>query len=213
MLQIESYSREYQDFFVLSMLNGKRNGTYLEVGGATPIQDSNTYLLESKFDWSGISIEWNDELAALWGPSRRNICICADATLIDYEDLLETHVKKRHLDYLQLDIDPPFNTFTALLKINFFKYSFSVITYEHDFYIGGNFERIASRRILEGHGYKRVVSDVCHGEYAFEDWYIHPNYVPKSLYAPFLGDGVNLAHGSCDAKYAELFKLGLWSEM
>lgn len=205
MFNLESLSREYQDFFVISMLNRKRGGTYLEVGGATPVQDNNTYLLEREFDWHGISVEWNGDLAALWG-GRKNSCICVDATLIDYDRLMQDAFKSSHIDFLQLDIDPPHNTFKALLKINFFKYSFSVITYEHDFYAGGEFERAASRKILESHGYLRVVSDVRHGDLIFEDWYINPKFIPTSTYTPFLGDSINMAHDNCDKRYLELFK-------
>lgn len=53
---MDSYAREYQDWFVLAMTGMKQGGTYLEVGGATPIQDSNTYLLETAFGWRGRSL-------------------------------------------------------------------------------------------------------------------------------------------------------------
>ena len=160
MFNYHSNAREHQDFFVLSMLNKKRAGTYLEIGGAHPIIDSNTYLLESSFGWTGLSLEWSGDLSSLWQGVRVNKCICADATLVEYDELIQENLGNTHIDYLQLDIDPPKNTFKALLRINFFKYSFSVITYEHDLYNGGEFERIASRKILESFGYKRVVSDV-----------------------------------------------------
>ena len=36
-----------QDIFVLSMLNGKKNGVYVEIGADQPRVISNTYLLEN----------------------------------------------------------------------------------------------------------------------------------------------------------------------
>ena len=43
-----------QDIFVLSMLNGKKNGIYVEIGADKPKVINNSYLLESVFDWSGV---------------------------------------------------------------------------------------------------------------------------------------------------------------
>lgn len=188
------------------MLNKKRAGTYLEIGGAHPIIDSNTYLLESNFNWIGVSIEWSGDLSSLWQNNRKNLCICADATLIDYEKIIENHIKTTHIDYLQLDIDPPKNTLKALLKINFFKYSFSIITYEHDAYNGGDFERIASRKILENFGYKRVVSDVMHDNVSFEDWYVNPNFISEEHYSRFQGEMIKMNPGKLDPRYADLYR-------
>lgn len=47
--------------FVLSILNGKTNGTYLEIGAHTLIDVNNTYLLESVFNWRGVPIEFEDK--------------------------------------------------------------------------------------------------------------------------------------------------------
>ena len=46
-----------QDMFVLSMLDGKKNGVYVEIGADQPRVISNTYLLETEFDWMGVSFE------------------------------------------------------------------------------------------------------------------------------------------------------------
>jgi tetratricopeptide (TPR) repeat protein len=45
----QNYSQAYQDMFVLSMLSGKRNGTYVEIGSSDPFKGNNTALLETKF--------------------------------------------------------------------------------------------------------------------------------------------------------------------
>ena len=41
----KNYSQTYQDMFVLTMLNGKTNGKYLEIGAADPFYGSNSALL------------------------------------------------------------------------------------------------------------------------------------------------------------------------
>ena len=52
-----NFSQVYQDMFILSMLDGKRNGTFLEIGAADPLLGNNTYLLEKDFDWKLIELE------------------------------------------------------------------------------------------------------------------------------------------------------------
>ena len=46
---VKNYSRHFQDMFVLSLLNGKKNGTFIEVGSGHPKLFNNTYLLEKEF--------------------------------------------------------------------------------------------------------------------------------------------------------------------
>jgi len=52
-----SYSQLKQDLNVLKHFNNKKNGYFVEVGAADGINLSNTYLLEKKYDWTGICIE------------------------------------------------------------------------------------------------------------------------------------------------------------
>lgn len=52
-----SYSQFNQDIKVLSYYNNKQNGYFLEIGGGDGILESNTYLLETKYKWSGICVE------------------------------------------------------------------------------------------------------------------------------------------------------------
>jgi len=55
----KSYAQLKQDIFVLTMLNNKNNGYFIEVGAGDGINFSNTYLLEKDFNWDGILIEPN----------------------------------------------------------------------------------------------------------------------------------------------------------
>jgi len=202
-MKYHSNSREYQDFFVLSVLSSKTNGFYLEIGSSYPIQDNNTFLLENNFKWSGISIDNRHDAVEQFNQVRKNKCICADATSIDFDKLLENF---SHIDYLQLDIDPPRNTFKVLQNIDFSKISFSVITYEHDFYSGGILEREESRKILKSHGYTMVIEDVKHGDVIFEDWYINEKYMPNDNWKKFIGSNIKLDKQCLDQKYFKLFK-------
>lgn len=205
-MKYNSNSRENQDLFILSVLDKKKEGTYLEIGSATPIIDNNTYLLESEFNWTGVSIDFNYAFINDFNV-RSNPFILADATELDYDLLISNHYKSTHIDYLQLDIDPPSNTFKALNKINFDKFSFSVITYEHDLYAGGEYEREASRKVLESYGYTRVISDVMHNNLIFEDWYINEKHMPTDIWKQFVDSNVNLNTNALNEKYQNLFNL------
>ena len=65
-LSPESKSQIRQDLFVLSSLNFKRNGYFVEFGATNGKDLSNTWLLETNFNWRGILAEpgkvWHKEL-------------------------------------------------------------------------------------------------------------------------------------------------------
>lgn len=52
-----SESNSQSDFFVLSVLQQKKNGIFVEFGGMDGKLYSNTYMLEKQFDWDGLIIE------------------------------------------------------------------------------------------------------------------------------------------------------------
>lgn len=178
-----NHSQVYQDMFVLSMLNGKRKGTFLEVGSAHAYHNSNTALLESKFDWSGVAIELKKDLADEYASNRKSKILNENALQVDYKKLLDANFNSNIIDYLQLDIEPAKNTYEVLLKIPFEDYKFAVITYEHDHYVDATKEcRQKSREYLKSKGYVLVVNDIsADGESSFEDWWIHPELVDQNI--------------------------------
>lgn len=178
-----NYSQVFQDMFILSMLDGKRNGTYLEIGSAGPFLGNNTALLEKDFGWKGIGIEYNESFIADYKANRSNKIICANALEVNYESLIREITLGNTIDYLQLDCEPSDTTYEILRKIPFDKFKFAVITYEHDDYVDiTKTYKEKSRAFLELKGYKLVVSDVsCDGKSNFEDWWVHPDLVDASI--------------------------------
>lgn len=177
-------SQVFQDMFVLSMLNGKKNGTFLEIGGARPFYLNNTALLESEFGWKGISIEFNESFANEYKETRpQTKVLCENALNIDYNQLLTENYDGTIIDYLQLDIEPAKNTYDCMLKIPFDKYKFAVITYEHDYYIDRTQSyREKSRKFLQEKGYVLVVNDISpDGKSNFEDWWVHPDLIDENI--------------------------------
>jgi hypothetical protein len=179
----KNYSQAYQDMFVLAILNGKHNGTYLEIGAQEPFYQNNSALLETEFDWKGTSIEIREDLCKMFSEQRKNKILCKDATKINYEKLLDEMNVGTDIDYLQVDCEPSKTTFEILTAISFEKYRFAVITYEHDHSVDiTSSYRDKSRRFLKSYGYELVVKDVAfNDEYTFEDWWVHPDLVNSDI--------------------------------
>lgn len=177
----ENYSEAYQDMFVLSMLKGKKNGTYLEIGAGSPFFGSNTVLLE-KFGWKGHGFDVNP--LAVNG-ERKNPCVLKDALSVDYDQLLSDMEYGPIVDYLQVDLEPAEITYRALEVIPWEKYKFRIITFEHDFY-NDQSVREKSRELLHSKGYELLVTNIAPDTLrSFEDWWVHPDLVDKDMILKF----------------------------
>src|ERR1700712_647598 len=66
-MRSRSRSQILQDLWVCFELNGKKGGFFVEFGATNGLLNSNTWLLETAFDWNGILAEpnpfWHAELA------------------------------------------------------------------------------------------------------------------------------------------------------
>lgn len=169
----EFYSQAGQDVFVLSVLNGKKNGKFLDIGSCWPKVINNTYLLESKFNWSGILIELDENLANECKMNRKSKVICGDATQVDYDQIFD---EIGEIDYMSLDIDGN-PTLDVLKKLPLKKHKIKVITFEHDAYRVGDFVRVESRKIFDDLGYVRICGNVANENNVYEDWYVHPTVI------------------------------------
>jgi hypothetical protein len=177
-----NYSQADQDIFVLSMLNGKRNGTYLEIGCNDSFINNNTALLENDFAWRGVSIDSYKPCVDDW--TRNNPVELADGLVVDFLELLHRHnICQSTLDYLSIDCDPPDVTFEILKRIPLDRVCFAVITFEHDCHAWGPQIKNQSRAYLESYGYQLVVSNISDHGLArdYEDWWVHPTLVDSDL--------------------------------
>lgn len=64
------YSQHKEELIVRDFFQDRRGGTFLDVGCASPIQDSNTYYLEKHLGWSGIAVDALPEFAQPWERKR-----------------------------------------------------------------------------------------------------------------------------------------------
>lgn len=198
-----SRSQAKQDLFVVAMFDGKRQGTFLELGAGHPIQCSNCFLLETEFGWGGISIDISTCPNAAWETIRPLTTFAeADAVTFDYDSLPD------YFDYLQIDID---NTVYEMEIINRLENKeFGVITVEHDIYRNTqeniDFQQFARKTFID-RGYVLLADNVCvdsdwwakevingggsiqtlrelkkyPGKICFEDWFVNPKYINKEI--------------------------------
>ena len=190
-MTVAEYSQANQDTLVVLLTKEKKNGWYVEIGSNDPIITSNTCLLEDKYQWKGLMVEWDQRFLPAY-QSRRPLasCLMGDATTFKYDQILnELHFPTK-IDYLQIDLDVDNRSTLTTLEIFdqtvFDKYTFGVVTFEHDIYRGNFFNtQEESRRIFEKHGYVMLFGNVSvffEGQWcAFEDWYAHPNIIEKDL--------------------------------
>jgi hypothetical protein len=177
----KNYAQSYQDLFVLAATNGKRGGRYLEIGCAEPFKNNNTALLETAFDWTGVSIDINQTVVTDFMNQRNNLVFCLDATKIDYAKFLTTLGYSGDMDYLQIDCDPPSRSFEILQRIPFDQVRFAAITFEHDYYVDPGI-RDQSRKYLQAKGYQLAAGDIAYNRtHSYEDWWIHPDLVDPEL--------------------------------
>ena len=81
----KSKSQLRQDLFVLSQLNFKRNGYFIEFGATNGVELSNTHLLEKEFGWTGILAEpavcWHNDLKKNRSAHIETCCVWSESNV------------------------------------------------------------------------------------------------------------------------------------
>ena len=159
-------SAQGQDFFVQTVLDGKKNGYYVELGSKHPFYKNNTFVQEKIYGWQGLPIEWDIRYKKVWNGTRNNDLVVEDATTMDYKSFIPKG--NEVVDYLSADLDDE-NTLPAVIKFHEDGFMARVITYEHDF------DMDESRSYLQDKGYhlQMIVDEGCE----IEDWWVHPDHI------------------------------------
>jgi hypothetical protein len=180
------YSQAGQDALANNVSNGKKNGTFVEIGSNDYRMHNNTFYLEKDLNWRGLMVEYDGTFLNNYKRHRqKSVHVIQDATKVNYLKLLEDNNFPKNIDYLQIDLDVDNRSTLTTLEIFdkeiFEKYKFAAVTFETDIYRGDFFDtRASSRDIFRKHGYKLVYPDVSisyQGKLLgpFEDWWIHPD--------------------------------------
>ena len=168
----------FQDLFVNKVLDID-NGFFVDLGAGTDGQKnapiylfSNTSLLEDCRQWDGIAIDYDKEYIDLAHKQRKCTCVCADLTTTNINDILQEHRCPPSVDYLSFDVDNAQEH--VLNELDFSKYKFKIITYEHNLYQGDIKHHEMSRQKFIEAGYKILCGNVVLKNFgAVEDWYVH----------------------------------------
>jgi FkbM family methyltransferase len=194
---MKSYSQIGQDLWVLEMLENKHGGYFLDIGAFNGIELSNSYLLEKEFNWTGLCIEAHPVSFSLLVKNRT--CKCANFALanfcgevafdsncslsskistsghkvkaIDFKQLFVKFDVPQNIDYLSLDIEG--SESIALSTFPFDSHKCSLMTIEHNLYLGDSFNKNEIKKTLLMNGYKIYRENVDNEGKIFEDWYVH----------------------------------------
>ncbi len=176
----KNYSRHFQDMFVLSLLKGKKGGSFVEIGSGHPKLFNNTYLLEKEFGWRGLSIDRDERMCAMFSRERNTKIILEDASTIDYKKLFKQNCIEQHTEFLRINADQA--SLSVLGEIPFQKYEFSIIQFQHNECWWGSEIKDKSREYLKNIGYKLFVPDVSiDNNNSYEDWWVHPGYINNNM--------------------------------
>jgi hypothetical protein len=187
----ENNSQAWQDFFVTTVLRGKKNGLYLEFGADDPRIGSNTYRLSEMFGWSGVSVDSAPSHLYRWAclrPDHR--LLIADALTVDYAVALPLWYGNgsHRIDYLKINKKSGFNFLQVLNKLPLNTFRFSVITFGASVYVDDMQDRQETRDFLKCLGYEMVASDVAvpgkpgsPGPSSFEDWWVDPTVIDREI--------------------------------
>ena len=174
----KNYSRHFQDMFVLAVLNGKRNGTFVELGSGHPELYNNTKLLEEEFKWKGLSVDNSERMCHIFSKNRNTSVMLDDASHLDYNKLFTQQCFERKIDFLRINAESA--SLEALKNIAQTKYEFNVIQFQHNaVWWGPEFQK-ESREILSALGYVLLVPNVAvDPKSPYEDWWVHPAVANK----------------------------------
>ena len=183
----ERYGRLGQDAFAFFVNDKKTNGTFIDIGCREPARGNNTWILEERYGWIGVSIDI-ENYADIWKQIRKNPFVQMDAIEGDLEELFSTLNVPDVVDYLTHDVDG--TEPDRFDNIPFDKYIFKCITVEHD---GDSVTRAFQRNTLLSYGYELACSNVKNGPgrnhyrggKIMEDWWIYPEYIEESTRLKF----------------------------
>jgi hypothetical protein len=151
---IQKYAQLEQDIISLSYLNHLRNGYFVDIGCSDPVLLSNTYRLETDYEWTGLGIDI--DISSSWNSIRpRTTAIQANALELNYQELFDKHNVPIEVNLLSIDLEPPTLNFEVLERALSTNRTFNVVVFETDEYRDrhGKFRAIESLLFMEALGY------------------------------------------------------------
>jgi hypothetical protein len=182
-----SNAQALQDVFADYINQYSNSGYFLDLGANLPVLCNNSINFERK-GWSGLLVDYNQELVNICSNERSNKCICANLITTSLNDLMVENNSPEIIDYVSLDLDYC-AALTCIKSFDFSKFKIKCMTFEHDAYADAMHidMRSESREFLQKMGLKLVCKDVSiFGGKPFEDWYVNPELVEESIYSSLI---------------------------
>ena len=181
-----------QDCFVDKILD-MDGGFFLDIGAGISHQSvdnvpiysmSNTYWLEDQRNWTGIGIDYDETYINTAKQVRPCKLLCVDLMENNINEILEQNNCPETVDYLSFDVDDAQSK--VFSELDFSKYRFRVVTYEHNLFRGNTEEHEMSRATFEALGYKLLFGNVGYmienglaKQRPVEDWYVNAEIFQK----------------------------------
>jgi len=147
--------------------------------------------------WTGINIDRREELKSSWMRKRRNsTLIIEDALELDFLKTFKENNLPQVIDYLSIDLETPKATLEVFKRIPLDKYSFNIITFEHDGYWRGREWTDHTRSHITSLGYQLLFN--LRNQ---DDVYIHESMEKPS------NDKINKILTSLPPKYSEIINV------
>jgi len=197
------YSQSKQDEWVNILLNGKTDGYFLDIGAYDGVATSNSYFFESEKGWTGVCVEADPgpfvNLSRVRTSKNYNVAamdydgVCNFSNMVvgsgpeipcrKINGILEESGAPDFIDYLSIDIEGL--EYTVLSDIDFDRWTFGLMTVEHNLYCDGPENKNKIYDLLTSRGYVRVQEDVVSLDNSnpiwylqpYEDWYVHESII------------------------------------
>lgn len=173
-----------EDYYIIDIFNGKRNGFFIDIGSADPTSGSNTFHLEKTFGWNGLLIEANhfyyDEVIKQRTSKFYECYLSVEKGIGNYKTIGEIFAENvslipNFIDFLSFDIDATQDEFLILSQFDFKKYTVGAFVIEHDLYCDKSRERVIKR--------KKINTLLLANDYVYEgNISVNDCYVHKSVY-------------------------------
>lgn len=190
----KSNSQSGQDRFVDLILEGKRDGIFVDIGANHPVELSNTYALEKELGWRGALVERDEHCLNLLRMNRnpRSAVVPVDALTANWTHIADLALdgKMRNgpwvIDYLSLDCDENTASILDRLMDHVAPLRFRVLTIETDFYRFGPEVRDRIDLCLANHGYDIICKNVRASDGSiYETWAVDPKLVNMKVAEKF----------------------------
>lgn len=198
------FGQALQDKWVIEFFDYKQSGYFLDIGAMDGYTSSNTYILEKQYNWDGICVEcqdihitkleknrnckivkkgiWNKNGYFSFNPHTssivQNFYPAPPIETYTFKKLFEKYNVPTIIDYISLDIEGA--EYEALTQFPFNTHISILWTIEHNSYLIGQSLKNNIKKTMLENDYVIAVENVACADSnngAFEDWFIHKNYI------------------------------------